>query len=129
MNVIAQRGWSSTVSPVWASRVTNHLGRRCLSKRASSSLLAPTCASLILLRAELDFQSVVQGDSRMDHGRDFSMAVGRHASIKVDGLTNIVFQAPATWRGVDLEVDAVPLALRAPPVRSSLEIRAVITRL
>lgn len=92
---------SAKDTSVWRSKSTpasdgyNELGMRDTSGE-----------ELLWLRAELDYQSVVQRDSRMDHGRDYSMAVGRHASIKVDGLTNIVCQAPATWRGVDLEVDA-----------------------
>ncbi len=63
-------------------------------------------AELLWMRAERDFDSLIQRDGTAMCGRDFSFEVGRHTNMKVVGHTTMVCQSPASWKGVDLDVDA-----------------------
>ena len=63
-------------------------------------------AELLWTRAQLDYDGVVERDASGKYGRDFKLEVGRHTNVKVVGLTSMVCQSPATWKGVDLTVES-----------------------
>ncbi len=63
-------------------------------------------AELLWMHAQQDLEVIIERDATAVTTRDYTFTSGRDAKMSVGGHTDVRCGMPATWKGVDLDIDA-----------------------